>query len=273
MQEDSSTASAFETRVAQALRAAAIHLMLSVTVAGAVATLVFGLWFPSPLRQLVGGTELFWLIVSVDVVCGPLLTLVVFNAGKPRAELRRDLAVVAIIQMLILGYGIHTLAYARPVALVHEVDRFRVVTYSDLAEGEDATAPDWAQPWSLSRPRIIGLRPVRTSNEKLASIDASLQGVEPSQRPSWWQDYALSTEHVLQRAQPLSELREKHPDQAALIDAAVGRALANYMPGESADGSALRWLPLVSRRVTDWVVLVDPKTARPRGYVHVDGFF
>jgi hypothetical protein len=38
------------------------------------------------------------------------------------------------------------------------------------------------------------------------------------------------------------------------------------------DPAALRWLPLVSRRATDWVVLLDPVTARVRGYVHLDGF-
>ena len=272
MPEFSVFPSTFKSRGAHAARAAGIHLLLSVTVAGMVAALVFGLWFPSPLRELVGGTELFWLIVGVDVVCGPLLTLVVFNPGKPRAELRRDLALVALIQLLALGYGIHTLAHARPVVLVHEVDRFRVVTYSDLDEDEDVSVPDWAQPWSLTRPRTVGLRPVSTSAEKLASVDASLQGVEPSQRPSWWQDYALSTARVLQRARPLNELRNKHASQVALIDAAVARALANHKPGETTDGTTLRWLPLVSRRTADWVVLIDPHTARLRSYAHVDGF-
>jgi hypothetical protein len=248
-------------------------LLLSLGVAGTVAVLVFGLWFPSALREVVGGTELFWLIIAVDVVCGPLLTLVVFSPGKPRSELRRDLALVALIQLLALGYGIHTLAHARPVALVHEVDRFRVVTYSDLDEGEDASVPDWAHPWSLARPRTVGLRPVATSAEKLASIDASLQGVEPSQRPSWWQDYALSTALVLQRARPLTALRNHYPSELLRIDEAVSRALSNHQAGESSDGAALRWLPLVSRRTTDWVALIDPHTARLRGYVHLDGFF
>lgn len=272
MSQASAASSGVKFRSVHALRAAAIHLLLSATIAGGVAALVFGLWFPSPLRQLVGGAALFWWIVGVDVVCGPLLTLVVFSPAKPRTELFRDLAVVALIQLLALGYGIHTLAHARPVALVHEVDRFRVVTFSDLAEGEENDAPDWAKPWSLSRPRTVGLRSVRTSDEKLASIDASLQGVEPSQRPSWWQDYRLSIDQVLQRARPLAELRDKHPGQNLLIDAAVERALADHQTGESTDGASLRWMPLVSRRVMDWVVLVDPSTARLRGYAHVDGF-
>ena len=262
-----------KSRSAHAVQSAAIHLLLSAAVAGVVAALVFGFWFPAPLRELVGGTELFWLIVGVDVVCGPLLTLVVFNPAKPRAELRRDLALVALIQLLALGYGIHTLAHARPVVLAHEVDRFRVVTYSDLDEDQDANVPDWARPWSLTGVRTVGLRPVANSAEMFASIDASLQGVEPSQRPIWWQDYALSISKVLERARPLAELRAKYSDQTGILNAEVKRATANIKAGETDNPESLVWLPLVSRRVTDWVVFLDPVTARVRGFVHLDGFF
>lgn len=251
---------------------AGIHLLLSLLVAGAVAVLVFCIWFPWPLRELAGGESLFWLVIGVDVVSGPMLTLVLFNPKKPRSELRIDLSLVVIIQLLALAYGVHTLAHARPVALVHEVDRFRVVTYSDLNEVEADLAPSWAQPWSLERPRTMGVRPVSTSDEKLDSINASLQGVEPSQRPKWWQDYALSAPLVLQRAQPLVRLRHKHPSKAELIDAAIERAMADGNQGEATDGAALLWLPLVSRRAMDWVVLLDPVTARIRGYAHIEGF-
>lgn len=260
-------------RSTHAFRAATVHLLLSAVVAAGAAWLIFGYWFPVPLGDLMGGTELFWLVVSVDVVCGPLLTLVVFNPGKPRAELQRDLTLVAVIQLLALCYGIYTLSYARPIALVHEVDRFRLVGFADLDEAEAASAPQWAQPWRLSRPRTVGVRSADNSYEgKMASINASLQGVEPSQRPSWWQDYSLSVSQVLERARPLGELRTKHPAKVALLDAAVARALRNVQPGEANDPDALRWLPLVSRRTTDWVVLLDPVTARVRGYAHLDGF-
>ena len=265
---------AVASRFRPALWAALWHLSLSIAVAGLVAFLVFGFWFPGALRELAGGADLFWLIVGVDVVCGPLLTLVIFNPAKPRAELARDVALVAAIQLLALGYGVHTLSYARPVALVYEIDRFRVVSFADVdADADEAEQiPDWAQPWRFSRPRTVGIRSSSTGAEKLDSINLSLAGIEPSQRPSWWQDYALSRPQVLERARPLPELRAKHPEQSALLDAAVVQALHNNQPDETADAQALRWLPLVSRRATDWVVLLDPITARVRGYVHLDGF-
>lgn len=260
------------TRLGPALRAAVWHVSLSIVVAGLVAFLVFGFWFPGALRELAGGADLFWLIVGVDVVCGPLLTLVIFSPTKPRLELVRDLALVGTIQLLALGYGVHSLSYARPVALVHEVDRFRVISFADLDEAEAVHIPPWAQAWSFSRPRTVGIRASTSAQEKLSSISASLEGVEPSQRPSWWQDYALSVPQVLQRAHPLSALHAKHPDQVALIDKATASALADVAVGETTDAEALRWLPLVSRRATDWVVLLDPNTARVRGYLHLDGF-
>ncbi|RYF29832.1 MAG: hypothetical protein EOO23_06495 [Comamonadaceae bacterium] len=253
-------------------RATAFHLLLSLIIGGMVAMLVFGFWFPRLLRELVGGVELFWLVVGVDVVCGPLLTLVVFNPVKPTNELRRDVTVVAIIQLLVLVYGIHTLGYARPVAIGHEVDRFRVVSFADMDVADAHTAPSWAMPWSLSGPRAVGIRTASNATEVLASVDASLQGIEPSQRPSWWQDYALSVPQVLAKAKPMSELRAKHPGQAALLETAASQAIAGPAAKETTDPAALRWLPMVSRRAADWVALIDPTTARVRGAVHLDGF-
>ncbi|CAN7631637.1 hypothetical protein LJR129_004852 [Acidovorax sp. LjRoot129] len=259
-------------RATRALRAAAFHLSLSAAVVAIVALLVFGFWFPGPLRQLSGGAELFWLIVSVDIVCGPLLTMVVFNPTKPQSELRRDLAMVAAIQLLVLGYGIHTLSYARPVALVYEVDRFRVVSVADIDEAEADDTPSWAKPLSFSRPPTIGIRPAATLEENISSIEASMQGIEPSQKPSWWQEYALSVPQVLQRSHDLASLRTKHPAHAALIEAAASNTITNLQPGETNAPATLRWLPLVSRHASDWVVLIDPVTARIRGYIHLDGF-
>ena len=226
-------------RLTTALRPALWHLLLSAVVAGLVALLVFGWWFPAPLQELVGGRELFWLIVSVDVVCGPLLTLVVFTPQKPRAELRRDLAFVVAIQLLALGYGVHTLIYARPVAMVHEVDRFRVLSFADLDEADISHIPDGIKPWGFSPLRTMGIREPVSGTETLESISASLQGVEPSQRPSWWQDYALSAPQALQRSHPLEALRAKHPTQTALLDAATAQAAADIQTNETADHPAL----------------------------------
>ncbi len=99
------------------LRAAAIHLLGSVLVAGIAAFLVFGLWFPGPFLTIAGGAKLFLLVMTVDVISGPALTFVIASAGKPRSEFARDLAVIAVLQLGALGYGLYTMAAARPVAV------------------------------------------------------------------------------------------------------------------------------------------------------------
>jgi len=253
--------------------AAILHFIVSVLVAAAAAVLIFGYWFHAPLAELMGGRELFWLIVAVDVVCGPLMTFIVFGPGKSQFERAVDLIIIILIQLCALGYGIYTLGYARPVALVYEVDRFRLISYADLDEADAVNAPEWLRPWSSSPMRTVGLKSSEASLEaKMKSIDASLQGVEPSQRPSRWQDYEMSAAQVLERARPMSDLRLKHPTKSDMIIDAAAIALEGADKGETRDMESLRWLPLVSRWTTDWVVLIDPVSARVRGYLHLDGF-
>ena len=117
-------------RPVAALRASLFHLAISCLVAAGAAALVFGLWFPFPYRYLSGGRELFLLIVAVDVVSGPLLTAVLFSPTKPRKELWLDLSIVVLLQLGTLGYGLYTVQAARPLYLVLELDRFKVIARS-----------------------------------------------------------------------------------------------------------------------------------------------
>jgi hypothetical protein len=107
--------------------ASGAHFVLSAAVAALAAALVFGVWYPYPYREISGGRELFFIIVAVDVVMGPLLTFAVFNRKKPMKELKRDLGIIVLLQVAALGYGLWTVFISRPVLLVHEYDRFRVV--------------------------------------------------------------------------------------------------------------------------------------------------
>ena len=83
--------------------AAGVHFSVSLVVAVLAAWMVFGLWYPYPYRELSGGGELFLLIVAVDVVCGPLLTLLLYRPDKPRYQWRVDMALIAGLQLLVLG--------------------------------------------------------------------------------------------------------------------------------------------------------------------------
>ena len=250
--------------VAARLRAAGLHLLISAGIAALAAALVFGLWYPWPYRVISGGQSLFVLLISVDVVLGPLLTFTVFNLAKGWPHLRRDLAVIALLQLAGLAYGLYTVYLARPVALVFEVDRFRVVANADVLQQELPQALPEFRRLSLTGPKLLATRTAKTGDEKFKSVELALQGFDASTRPSLWQPYAQAQAAVLERARPVSALEKHYPNRAKELQAAIKST------GKTAE--QLRFLPLMARK-QDWVVLLDASTAQVLGFAAFDGFF
>ena len=250
-------------RMQRALRAAALHLGGSLLVAALAGALVFGLWYPYPYRELAGGRELFLLIVVVDVVCGPLLTLVLYNPAKPRAELWRDLGLVVLIQLAALGYGLHVVWQARPVYLVQEVDRFKVIGLPALEAAEVAKLPDALQPRWMGGPLTVAIRSPKDVKEKNKVLFESVEGGRDyAERPEFYLPYegeaALKS---LQRAKPLSVFLQKQPTQEA-----AARAL---LAEKRLDMNQLHYLPVVGRQ--DWVAVLDAQ-GQIQGFLKGDGF-
>jgi hypothetical protein len=246
------------------LRAGGIHLGLSALVAVLAGLLVFALWFPWPYRELSGGRELFLLMVSVDVVLGPLITFAIFDRAKSRAGLRRDLAVVAALQLAGLVYGLWSVQLARPVHMVFEFDRFRVVHRADIpVELESAAPPGVAiAPWTGPTP--LAVRPFRSQREKYEATMAALQGVPLAARPDLWRPYEEAHDDVLAAAHPLSQLKSRFPAQDEAISAAVRQA-------QHGDAQVV-YLPVVGRKAQAWTVLLDAQTAQVIGYLPLDSF-
>ncbi len=245
------------------LRASAIHLGLSLVIALLAAWLVFGLWFPYPYRDISGGRELFFLVVSVDVILGPLITLAVFNRAKPRRELRRDLVLVVLLQLAALGYGLWTVSVARPVHMVFEYDRFRVVHAIDVAPELLAQTPPDVDALPLTGPTLLALRPFKNGQEKMDATLAALQGLPLAARPDLWQPYASARAEVLEAAHPVTGLKTRFASQAAEIDRVLAQA------GHSAQTTV--YLPLVGRKAF-WTVFLDPATAAVVATMPLDSF-
>lgn len=242
--------------------AASWHLLISAVVAAFAAGLVFGLWYPGPYRFLSGGRELFVLVVSVDVVLGPLLTFAVFNLDKGWPHLRRDLAVIGVIQLAGLGYGLHTVYIARPVAMVFEVDRFRVVTATDVNVAELAEAPPEFRALPLTGPRLLSVRMPKEGAESNRSLSMALRGIDLSQRPPFWRPYDEARAAALARGRPVELLNRKYPDRTARFEATLAEL--------GVPSAAARFLPVVARG--DWVVILDAR-GDIAGFLQADGFF
>lgn len=246
------------------LKASGTHLGISLCVAACAALLVFTVWYPWPYREVSGGRELFLILVSVDVILGPLITLAIFDKRKPVRELAVDLSVVACIQLAALAYGLWTVAVARPVHLVFEFDRLRVVHAVDVPEEllPKSPADVDAEPWS--GPTLLAVRPFRDSQEKFNATMQALQGVQLGARPDLWQPYLAARERVIAAARPVVALKQKRPAQAGLVDATLARA------GRDADHTV--YLPVVARKAVAWTAFLDPLTAEIVGFAPVDSF-
>ena len=252
-------------RLFVAAKAFALHLVISICVAALVALVIFGVWFPYPYRDLAGGGHLFWLIIGVDVVCGPVLTAILFNPSKPKREIKLDLSLIALLQATALSFGLYSISLARPVILAFEGDRFVVVSAAeiDTSQLQHALPNFRSLPWK-NGPKLVGTRHAQ-GHEVLQSMELSLQGFGPSVRPDWWQSYTDSVAEVKTRMRPVLALRNNlSPDGQRTVDAAVQKI---RQPIE-----ALHYLPLVTRNNLDgWVVLMNNQ-AEIVGYAPVSGF-
>ena len=246
------------------LRPALIHLAASAAIAALVAAAVFGLWFPGAYRQLSGGTELFMLVVGVDLALGPLITLVIFDRRKPLAELRRDVAIIIALQVFALGYGLHMVSISRPVVLALEEDRFRVVAASGIYEKDLPIARPEFRSLSLTGPRLVrGVVPTDPI-KKSEALSLGLSGYDIGARPGLWQPWEdMARAEALFHAKPLSALAQRYPNRQAELEAAV-----------AATGRAARqlvYIPMITFR-GDWVALLDAANSDVVGFAPFDGF-
>lgn len=217
------------------VRASATHFAISIGVAAIVFMTARGLWFPGVLYDSAGGRDLFLLIVAVDVMIGPLVTLIVFRHGKP--GLRFDLACIAMLQLVFLGYGLWALSLARPAYVVFVKDRFELTRANDIdpIDLERARDTPWAtSPWT--GPRYIGVAIPSDPVERFNLAMSGIAGKDIHTYPRYFVPYAAVAREAAARSEPLSELRRHNPGREVEIGALAGR----YGRPEA----ELRFLPL-----------------------------
>ena len=241
--------------------ASGLHLLISAVVAAFAAWLVFGVWYPGSFRHMAGGRDLFVLVISVDIVIGPLLTFAVFNVAKGRRQLGRDLAVIGLLQFAALSYGLYTVYAARPVAMVFEVDRFRLVTASDVAAEELPKARPEYRDLSMAGPLLLGTRRPEAGPEREDAMFKGLAGLDIGSRPLFWQPYELSRAQALARGRPIGYLLEHHPEGAT--------ETRERLAAMHADLATARFLPVIARAPA--VAVIDGSGVL-LGYLPLDGF-
>ncbi len=98
--------------------AAFAHFLFSLGLFAVLVGVLLLVWYPAPYFSASGGWQGLQLVAAVDLVLGPLCTLILFNPRKSPRELRTDIGVVVLLQLLALAFGIKAVYEQRPVAVV-----------------------------------------------------------------------------------------------------------------------------------------------------------
>jgi hypothetical protein len=234
-------------------RASGIHLLISAGIAAATLTLMLALWYPGPLFEAAGGNELLFIVVGVDVVIGPLITLAVFKAGK--RGMKFDLAAIGTLQVLALLYGGYIVAEARPAFIVFVKDRFEVASAIELEYAELAKAryPQFRRA-PLLGPEWVVVDWPDDAAERQKLLHLALSGVDAHVFPKYYAPYAERTKEVLGKALPMARVRELEPTYAPIID--------EYLKRSGTPDAAVRYVLLKAFRAFV-AVLVDARTGYP----------
>lgn len=228
-------------------RAAALHFALSVLIAAMVFAAIYFVWYPGALFGSAGGLHLFILIACVNLVIGPLITLIIYVPRK--RGLAFDLVVIALLQAASLSYGVWVLYESRPVWIVFVKDRFELVRANFISDEERAKAKPPFNELAVDGPRLAAARMPTEPDEQLRISITALAGQDVQTYPRYLIAYdAAVKREVVAKSLPferLLKLNGKKSAEIGRIRERLGR------PGES-----IRYLPLRAGKV-DMTVIVD----------------
>lgn len=108
-----------------------IHLVLSILIFIVLAILIVFFWYPGFLFRTDGGWQGIRLIAGIDLILGPLLTLIVYN--KQKNSLKMDLSIIAAVQFSALLAGAYLVYSERPIAVIFADGKFSTVSENSFA--------------------------------------------------------------------------------------------------------------------------------------------
>lgn len=149
------------------------HLVVSLIVAMLVLALIFGVWYPSPFDKALGVGSVLIILLAIDVILGPLMTLILAKEGKK--GLKFDLIVIGIVQLSALCYGLYNINKGRPVAVAFDVSRFEIVQNHMV---QDKRHREILQQYSQEQGQkipIIAIRPPKDDDEFLQRMNNEME--------------------------------------------------------------------------------------------------
>jgi hypothetical protein len=242
-------------------KAFAWHLLGSASVLTLTLGLLYLGWYHWPGWYLADMPTVLAIMVGVDVVLGPLLTLIVADPAKARRTLARDVGVILLVQLVAFGYGVTTLWHGRPLYYAFSVNCLSVVQAQDI-EGDSAAssaqnsafAPHW-----YSLPRWIWAPLPNDSQEADKIIRSAIQGgFDVTARPAYYKPWASGAAELRSQLKRLDDIKFFSLKEKKLLKA---RMIAKGLAPDRADA-----IPLTGRK-RPLLVVFDRSDSRLLAYI------
>jgi len=222
------------------LKAFGLHFSASASVLLLVLGTLYLGWYRWPVLYLTGVLNILPIMVGVDVVLGPLLTLVIASPGKPARELARDVACIVVVQLIALSYGATTLWNGRPLYYTFSVKELSVTQGIDLQPAEIASArqsnPDFAPHW-YSRPQWVWAPLPRDEKTANTIVESAVHGgFDVTAMPRYFKPWPQGLEDLRKHLQKVGDLNYFSGKQRGV--------LAQRMKDNGFDPAAADTLPM-----------------------------
>ena len=236
-------------------KAFSIHFLISALVVGTFLGLAVFLWYPSLYFEISGTRRVLMMLVIVDMVLGPLMTLIVFRSGKP--GLKTDLSIIAGIQIIAFLYGTSVIVGERPGYVVFSVDRFEIIASNvDFSESHHPEL----EAGLLTGPVFVYAELPEDGGESSNLLwDSITGGSDLAELPRYYQPYENGINEILAKGRPATNLIEAGAVEEIKLRNIVG----------DIDFNDVLYVPIVGKSKT-MSVIIHPESAMPLGMVDAE---
>ncbi|HWG76946.1 MAG TPA: hypothetical protein VN660_09155 [Steroidobacteraceae bacterium] len=228
-----------------------------------VLTLVLGSlylgWYHWPGWYLADARSVVLMLIGIDLTLGPLLTLVVARSTKPRAELVRDIGIIASVQLCALVYGAGALWSGRPLYYAFSENVLQLVQASDFSAQQldrarhqhAALRPHW---YSLPR-WIWAPLPANPDEAQKIVMSAVDGGDDVIDMPGYFKQWSAGEPALRKQLKPVAKV--------AYFSGGQKEALGERMRALGLDPNQANAIPLTGRG-PPLLVVFDPASLQMR---------
>jgi hypothetical protein len=226
------------------LKAFGLHLAASASALTLILGSLYLGWYRWPGWRLTDVTQVVTMLIGVDLVLGPLMTLIIANSNKSRRVLARDVGVIVAVQLCALIYGSTTLWSGRPLYYAFSENVLQLVQAYDIDSDDAALGrrenPTLAPHW-YSLPRWIWAPLPQDPEESNKIVQAVVlgNGEDVTSMPKYFKPWD----------QGLPELRKqlKHVDDLAYFSKGEKKKLKELMRALGLPSDQPNAMPLTGR--------------------------